>query len=473
MKVLYATSEAYPFAMSGGLADVAGALPKALRRRLVGCRIVLPLYSTISDEMRDKMKFITNITVPVSWRRQYCGVFEAHLNGVIYYFIDNQYYFKRDGLYGYYDDAERFAFFSRAVLEILPHIDFKPDVIHCNDWQTALTPVYLDVFYRHDPFYSNMKTVFTVHNIQYQGKYGHELTGDVLGIPLENENVIEYDDCVNFMKGAFVTSHRITTVSPTYSHEIMDPYYSHGLDGILRELSGKVSGIVNGIDTDVYNPETDSLIYKNFTVDDLGGKAVNKAELQRELGLPAKPDVPVIGIVSRLADHKGFDLVKHVFEDIMKADVQFAILGSGEWEFEAFFHEMAAKYPDKVAFRCGFIPQLAHKIYAGADIFLMPSKSEPCGLAQMVALRYGTIPIVRETGGLNDTIQDSGDGEGNGFTFKSYNAHDMLEAVWRAIAGYNERDGWTTLVKRAMNCDNSWGRSAGEYIKLYKEIIGK
>lgn len=473
MKVLYATSEAYPFAMSGGLADVAGALPKALRRRLVGCRIVMPLYSTIPEKLRENMKFITNITVPVAWRRQYCGVFEAHVNGVIYYLIDNQYYFKRDSLYGFYDDAERYAFFSRAVLEILPHIDFKPDVIHCNDWQTALTPVYLNLFYRYDKFYSDIKTVFTVHNIQYQGKYGDELIEDVLGIPYEAKNIIEYDGCINFMKAAFVTSDRITTVSPTYSREIMDPYFAHGLDGILRDLSGKLTGIVNGIDVDVYNPETDDMIYKNFTADDMSGKAENKAQLQKELGLPQKADVPVIGIVSRLADHKGFDLVKCVIEDILKADVQLVVLGSGEWEFEMLFHEMSKKYPEKVAFRNGFIPQLAHKIYAGADIFLMPSKSEPCGLAQMVALRYGTIPIVRQTGGLNDTIRDSGDGIGNGFTFACYNAHDMLEAIWRAIGGYADKEGWATLKKRAMLCDNSWGRSAGEYIKLYKQIMGK
>ncbi len=473
MKVLYATSEAYPFAMSGGLADVAGALPKALRRRLVGCRIVMPLYETIDEDVRKNMKFITNITVPVAWRRQYCGIFEAKANGVIYYLIDNQYYFKRSGLYGYFDDAERYAFFARAVLEILPYIDFKPDIIHCNDWQTALTPVYLNLFYKYDPFYSNIKTVFTVHNIQYQGKYGKELREDVLGIPYEAENIIEYDGGINFMKAAFVTCDKITTVSPTYSREIMDPFFSHGLDPILKEMSGKLTGIVNGIDTDVYNPETDPMIYKNFSAEDMSGKAVNKAELQKELGLPQNADTPLIGIVSRLADHKGFDLVKCVFEDMLKADVQFAILGSGEWEFEIFFHEMSKKYPDKVAFRNGFIPQLAHKIYAGADIFLMPSKSEPCGLAQMVALRYGTIPIVRQTGGLNDTIRDSGDNIGNGFTFAMYNAHDMLETVWRAIGGYMNKEGWQTLSHRAMECDNSWSRSASDYIKLYKEIMNR
>lgn len=471
MKVLYASSEALPFAMSGGLADVAGALPKALRKRFIGCRVVMPLYSSISEELRSKMTFVCSITVPVAWRRQYCGVFEAHMDGVIYYLIDNQYYFNREGMYGHYDDAERFAFFSRAVLEIIPHIGFTPDIIHCNDWQTALIPVYLDTFYKYDDLYKNMKTVFTIHNIQYQGKYGKELIGDVLGIPYERESIIEYDDCVNFMKGAIQCSNKVTTVSPTYSKEILDPYYSHGLDSILKEFTYKLTGIVNGIDVDVYNPETDKLIYKNFTADDMGAKAYNKQKLQEELGLPVRDNAPVIGIVTRLVKHKGLDLVKCVFEEILKADVQFAILGSGEWEFESFFNEMAQKYPDKVGLKIGFNPQLAHRIYAGADIFLMPSQSEPCGLAQMVALRYGTIPIVRETGGLNDTISDSGDGVGNGFTFKSYNAHDMLNTVWRALEGYSDKQGWQTLKERAMRCDNSWGTSANAYIKLYKEIL--
>lgn len=473
MKVLFASSEAYPFAMSGGLADVAGSLPKALRKRLIGCRIVMPLYSCISDELRQKMTFITSITVSVAWRRQYCGIFEAHLDGVIYYFIDNQYYFKREGLYGHYDDAERFAFFSRAVLDIIPHIGFTPDIIHCNDWQTALIPVYLNSMYRGQEIYDNIKTVFTIHNIQYQGKYGHELNGDVLGLPYECESLVEYDGCVNFMKGAIQCADKVTTVSPTYAHEILDPYYSHGLDGILKQFTYKLTGIVNGIDYDVYNPETDSLIYKNYTVDDLENKAYNKQMLRKETGLPERADAPVIGIVTRLVKHKGLDLVKCVFEELLRADLQFVILGSGEWEFETFFHEMASKYPDKVALRLGFNPQLAHKIYAGADIFLMPSQSEPCGLAQMVALRYGTIPIVRQTGGLNDTVSDSGDGEGNGFTFKSYNAHDMENTVWRAIAGYKDKKGWDILRRRAMQCDNSWGISANAYIRLYRDIAGR
>lgn len=471
MKVLYVSSEAYPFAMSGGLADVAGALPKALRKRFVGCRVIMPLYSSISEEMCKKMKFICSITVPVSWRRQYCGIFEASENGVTYYFIDNQYYFKRDGLYGHYDDAERFAFFSRAVIEALPYLNFKPEIIHCNDWQTALVPIYLNAFYRENELYKDIKTVFTIHNIQYQGKYGYELFGDVLGLPEEYGSILEYDDCINFMKGAIQCANKVTTVSPTYAREILDPYYSHGLDSILKQFTYKLTGIVNGIDVEVYNPETDPLIYKNYTAETIEDKAFNKKCLQEELGLPQKADSPIIGIVTRLVKHKGIDLVKCVFEELLKADIQFAILGSGEWEFETFFHEMSKKYPDKVGLKLGFKPQLAHRIYAGADIFLMPSQSEPCGLAQMVALRYGTVPIVRKTGGLNDTISDSGDGVGNGFTFESYNAHDMENTVWRALAGFADKEGWNILRLRGMNCDNSWRTSANAYIGLYKEML--
>ena len=473
MKVLFCASEAYPFAMSGGLADVAGALPKALRKRFVGCRVVLPLYDCVPQELRDKMTFVGSITVPVSWRRQYCGIFEAHIDGVIYYLLDNQYYFKRDGLYGHYDDAERFAFFSRAVLEIIPHIGFTPDIIHCNDWQSALVPVYLTEFYRHDPLYSNIKTVFTIHNIQYQGKYGFELYNDVLGLPEGSESIVSYDDCVNFMKGGIQCCDKITTVSPTYSREILDPYFSHGLDAILSEFTYKLTGIVNGIDCEVYNPETDSLIYKNFSKDDLENKAYNKKCLQEEMHLPVREDVPVIAMVTRLVNHKGIDLVKCVFEELLKADLQFVILGSGEWEFENFFNEMAEKYPEKVSLYLGFNQTLAHKIYAGADMFLMPSQSEPCGLAQMIALRYGTVPIVRQTGGLNDTITDSGDGKGNGFTFASYNAHDMQEAVWRSIGAYADRDGWEILRRRCIECDNSWSASANAYIKLYKDALSQ
>ncbi len=471
MKILYASSEAYPFAMSGGLADVAGALPKALRRRLVGCRVVMPLYGSIPEELKSEMKFITSITVPVAWRRQYCGIFEARYNGIVYYLLDNQYYFKREGLYGHYDDGERFAFFSRAVLEIIPYIDYTPDIIHCNDWQTAMVPVYHDRFYKSNPLYSNIKTVFTIHNIQYQGKFGYELIGDVLGLSDEDKGLVEYDGCVNLMKAAIQCSHKVTTVSPTYAKEILTPEYAHGLDGILKEYEYKLCGIINGIDTAVYDPETDKNLYANYSALDFSDKKINKAELQKEMGLPEKNDTPLIGIVSRLVKHKGFDLVKEAFEDMLKQDLQFVALGSGDWEFETYLYEMAKKYPDKVAYKTGFIPSLARKIYAGADIFLMPSQSEPCGLAQMISLRYGTIPIVRSTGGLNDTITDSGDGLGNGFVFSDYTAGAMANTVYRALEGYKTREGWNILVKRALDCDNSWNVSAGSYIKLYKDVM--
>ena len=473
MKVLYVASEANPFMASGGLGDVAGSLPIALRKRLIGCRVVMPLYDSIKQEYKDEMKFITSISVPVSWRRQYCGIFEAKRNGVIFYFLDNQYYFKRDGIYGHYDDAERFAFFSRAVLEIIPHLDWKPDIIHCNDWQSALTPLYYSCYYANQPGYENIKTVFTIHNIQYQGKCGDELLNDVLGIAPEYNNLILYDGLVNFMKAGIECANKVTTVSPTYAKEILDPWYSYGLDPILNQRSWKLSGILNGIDTDSYNPATDPNIFKNYDESNFKeGKAVNKKELQQAMGMAVRDDVPLVGIVSRLAGHKGFDLMKAVLEkSLWERDIQYVVLGSGEWQYESFFRELHNKYPDKVGVTIGFIPELARKIYAGADMFLMPSKSEPCGLSQMVSLRYGTIPIVRETGGLKDSITDSGDGEGNGFTFKTYDAYDMLGAIYRAVDAYSNKDYWQTLVKRALECDMSWGKSANEYIKMYKALV--
>ena len=472
MKVLYAASEALPFIASGGLADVAGSLPQALRKRLIGCRVVMPLYDGIKQELKDSMKFITNISVPVAWRRQYCGIFEARAGGVIYYLLDNQYYFKRDALYGFYDDAERFAFFSRAILEILPHIDFKPDIIHCNDWQTALTPLYYSTMYANQPGYENIKTVLTIHNIQYQGVYGEELLDNVVGIDHAHKSLIEYDGAVNLMKGGIECANAVTTVSPSYAKEILDPWYSHGLDTILRDRSYKLRGILNGIDVENYNPETDKDVFKNYSVDNMRGKAVNKRELQKLLGLPEKSDTPVMGMVSRLVSHKGLDLCKAVLDELLSTtDIQLVVLGSGDYQYEEFFRGLAERYPDKVGLCLGFIPDLARKIYAGSDMFLMPSKSEPCGLSQMVALRYGSIPIVRETGGLRDSVRDSGDGEGNGFVFSSYNAHDMLHSIRRAVEGYQDKKGWAILVKRAMESDNSWGKSANEYIKMYKEVL--
>ena len=471
MKVLYATSEALPFAASGGLADVAGSLPKALRTRLIGCRVVLPLYESVPQQLRDSMTFLTSLSVPVAWRRQYCGVFEAKYNGVIYYLLDNQYYFKRPGLYGHYDDAERFAFLARAVLEMLSFIDFHPDIIHANDWQTALIPVYYRLFYDQREGYENMKMVDTIHNIQYQGKYGMEILEDVFGIPQSAKSIVEQDGCVNLMKGAIEMADRVTTVSPTYAEELLDPWYAHGLDTILRLRSFKLSGILNGIDTDSYNPETDPDIYAHYTAEDPSGKAENKRALQERLGLPQRPEAPLIGMVTRLVSHKGLDLVKYVLDELLQADVQMVLLGSGDWTYENFFREAQDRHREKFCYCAGFVPELARKIYAGADIFLMPSKSEPCGLSQMVACRYGAVPVVRETGGLKDSITDCGDGYGIGFTFKTYNANDMLAAIHRALGAYANPEDWPLLVDRALKADFSWGRSANEYIRLYRALL--
>ena len=409
MNILYTASEALPFIASGGLADVAGSLPAAINAEGHDCRVVIPYYSSIRQELKDKLTYVTNFTVPVAWRNQYCGVFTGVVNGVTYYLLDNEYYFQRNGLYGFYDDAERFIFFSRAVLELLRYIDFKPNVINANDWQTALVPVYYDIFYRYQQGYEDIKTVFTIHNIQYQGQYGLELINDIMGIPLYHTDLLSYDGDVNFMKAAIETADKVTTVSPSYAWEILDPWYSHGLDRELVNKQYKLCGILNGIDQKIYDPATDPVIAKNYSL-------------------------------------------------------------NGEKIYEDFFSEMHYRYPDRVGLTIGFVPELSKKIYAGADMFLMPSQSEPCGLAQMIALRYGTIPIVRETGGLRDSIHDAGDKSGNGFTFKSYNAHDMLDAVVRARAYYDDKMKWGRLVNTALKQDFSWTKSAKDYIALYNDI---
>lgn len=470
MNILFAASEAVPFAASGGLADVVGSLPKYINAKGHNCCVVIPLYSAISDELRCQMTFVKNITVDVSWRKQYCGIFKATQNGIDYYFIDNEYYFSRDGLYGFYDDCERFVFFDRAVLEMLRHIDFKPDIIHCHDWQTALIPVYYNVYYKYQQGYDNIKNIFTVHNIEYQGRYGREVLGELMGIPMYNAGLLEYDGYINMMKGAFETADRITTVSPSYAWEILDPWYAHSLDRILVTKQYKLKGILNGIDYDLYNPQNDSAIAGSFSADDISGKAECKKALLKELNL-ADGDEAIIGIVTRFVGHKGIDLIRCVFEDMVRMGIKFAVLGSGEKIYEDFFREMSTRYPDRVSVTLGFVPELSHKIYAGADMFLMPSQSEPCGLAQMIAMRYGTIPIVRETGGLRDTVHDNGGVNGNGFTFKTYNANDMLDAVKRAKRDYENKSVWNALVKRAMKCDYSWASSADIYIKLYNDVM--
>ena len=345
MKVLYVSSEALPFAASGGLADVAGSLPGALTRRRTPCRVIMPLYGCVTADQRASMRFITSIMVPVSWRRQYCGIFETKYNGVTYYLLDNEYYFKRDTLYGHYDDGERFAFFSRAVLEALPYLDFKPDIIHCNDWQSALVPVYYSTMYANREGYAGIKTIFTIHNIQYQGIYGKDILGDVFGLGEEHASLVEFGDCINLMKGGIECADRVTTVSNTYAGEILDPWFSHGLHPILLERSYKLSGILNGIDTKSYDPETDKDIFYNFSAKSPENKAKDKAALQELFGLPVNADTPLIGIVSRLVAHKGFDLIKRVMWDLVAStDMQLVLLGSGDWEYESFFKELAAAF---------------------------------------------------------------------------------------------------------------------------------
>jgi len=472
LNILFAASEATPYIASGGLADVAGSLPAAVTQKGHDCRIVLPLYKGINPHFRASMTFITHMTVDVSWRKQYCGIFTAICNGVTYYFLDNEYYFGRDGIYGFFDDCERFVFYSRAVLEMLRYIDFKPDIINANDWQAAMIPVYYEVFYKYQQGYENIKNVFTIHNIQYQGNYGKEVLNEVMGLPMYHMSLLEYDGGVNMMKGAIETADKVTTVSPSYAWEILDPWYSHGMDRILRTKQYKLSGILNGIDVNGYDPETDEIIEKNYSARSTVGKKVCKAKLLAELGLQ-EGNEPVIGIVTRFVSHKGIDLIKYVFEDLIKVGFKFVILGSGEKIYEDFFKEMEWRYKDKVSVSLGFIPELSRKIYSGADMFLMPSQSEPCGLAQMIAMRYGTIPIVRETGGLRDTVRDCGGENGNGFTFKTYNAHDMFDACMRAKAAYEDKRGWNRIIKRDMAEDFSWANSAELYIKLYHELTDK
>lgn len=471
MKILFACSECSPFAASGGLADVAGSLPAALQKEGAECRVIMPLYGSIGLQWRANMTFLTSFGVPLSWRVAHCGVFTMQYGGVQYYFLDNEQYFKREGgIYGYFDEAERFAFFSKAVLETLTHIDYEPDVIHCNDWQTALIPVYLNVFYREVPKLSRTHTVFTIHNIQYQGQFGLDVAGDVCGLPDWAIGKVEFHGDLNMMKGALEECERISTVSPTYAREILDPFFGHGLDEILRQKEWKLCGILNGIDTVGYNPSRDHALAANFSARKPEGKALCKAALQQQMHLPEEPDTPILAMVSRLVSHKGFDLVEYAMENMLRMGMQVVILGSGEQQYEDFFHEMQRRHPRQVAFTCGFMPTLSRQIYAGADFFLMPSQSEPCGLAQMIALRYGTIPIVRSTGGLADSIIDwDTPGGGCGFTFQSYNADDMLGAVRRAMGLYHS-EYRAEMLPRALKCDFSWRRSAKQYMAMYLGI---
>lgn len=468
MKVLYAASEAAPFAKSGGLADVAGALPKELVRDGIDARVVMPLYGNI--KFRETIQYMTHFKVPVGWRMQHCGLFSTVRDGVTFYFLDNEYYFKREkALYGYYDDGERFAFFSRAILEMLRCIDFVPDVLNCNDWESALTPLYLNLYYRHDLRFAKIKTVFSIHNIAYQGQYGLDILGDTCGIYGEDVSQAEYNGDANFMKAAIVSCDEISTVSPTYAQEILDPWFAHNLDPLLHEHQYKLKGILNGIDFDVNNPATDPVIAKNYDASSVhDGKAVCKQALIEHFGLE-NDGSPVMGMVTRLVGHKGLDLVREIGDKLIEEGIQLVILGTGETEFEEYFADLAARHPGRAGVLIGFDVVLAQKIYAGCDLFLMPSKSEPCGLSQMVSCRYGTLPIVRETGGLKDSIHN-GD---NGFTFGGYEAGLLLDACLRAKSTYGDKAAWDAQVQRAMACDFSWKAAAKQYEAMYEEVIAR
>lgn len=471
MKILFAASEVAPFVKTGGLADVAGSLPAALATHGHDVRVILPLYSDIGEEWREQMTFVDHFHFPLSWRNSYCGLFQLKRGDVTYYFVDNEYYFKRHSLYGHFDDGERFAYFSRAVIEAPDHLDWAPDIIHCNDWQTAMVPVFYRVLYQYHQEFENIRIIYTIHNIQYQGVYGKEVVTELMGIPTYHTSLLEFDGMVNLMKGAIETADRVTTVSPTYAKEILDPWYSYGMDRALVRRQDGIVGILNGIDVVGYDPETDSNLKKHYSVTKIAGKKECRAALLHECGL-TDSDAPVVGIVTRFVAHKGIQLVQQTFQEMLQLGCRFVVLGSGERLYEDFFREMQAEYPDQVHVTVGFVPAMARRIYGGADIFLMPSQNEPCGLAQMVAMRYGTIPVVRETGGLKDSVFDAGGKNGNGFTFKTYDAYDMLDAVKRACELFADKRKWNALVRHAMKCDYSWNVSAEKYVELYRSLLG-
>ena len=472
MKVLFAASEALPFIKVGGLGDVMGALPKELNKMGVDARVVIPFYDSIPQDLRQKAKYLKNFNVYLGWRESYCGVFELKQDGVTYYFIDNEMYFKRGNVYGEFDDGERFAFFSKAVVELIRQVDFYPDIIHANDWHTALVPVYLNYFYRFIEGYRNIKTVLSIHNIEFQGKYDPYILGNIFGLDIEAKPVLMYDGCLNLLKGGIESSNVITTVSESYAQEIKDPYFSYGLQNILIPREYKLKGILNGIDTDLYNPETDKYIKTNYSEATKHLKRFNKKDLQECLDLEVNPDKPIIAMVTRLTPQKGLDLVRAVIGRIMELDVQLVILGTGYREYEDFFREWQGIRPDKMRAIIEFSNEWASKIYAGADFFLMPSKSEPCGLAQMIAMRYGTIPIVHTVGGLKDTVTpyNPEEGTGRGITFNSFNADDMFNAIERACGLFSDKQHFLNVKKNAMAGDYSWSKSAKEYVDLYKSI---
>ncbi|MDR0286093.1 MAG: glycogen synthase GlgA [Clostridiales bacterium] len=473
MKVLFVTTELYPFIKTGGLADVSYSLPKALHELGVDVRIIIPKYSGISQDYTNKMSLLSSFGVPVGWRNQYCGLQYLNYEGIPVYFTDNEYYFKRDGCYGYFDDGERFAFFSRAVMESVKYMDddFIPDVIHCNDWHTAVIPLFLKDIYYSDPLFENTRTIFTIHNLKYQGNFGANVLEELLSLNMGyyNEDKLKFRDGISFMKAGIVYSDVITTVSETYASEIQTPFYGEGLDGLLREKSWKLRGILNGIDFKMYNPATDTAIARKYSSKSIKRKPENKAALQRKMNLPVNEDVPIIGIVSRLVRQKGFDLVTCVMEDILKMNLQLVVLGSGDTDYQDFFEYYASAYPGKISVYIGFDDTLSREIYAGADMFLMPSLFEPCGIGQMIAMRYGTVPIVRETGGLKDTVIPYNEftGDGRGFSFANFNAHEMLEVIRYALVQFENKEAWNKIMLTDMACNFNWSKQAKKYLDIY------
>lgn len=474
-KILFVGAEAMPFAATGGLGDVLGSLPAAIKaagKKNVDVRVIMPLYSVITQDWRSKMREEAVFEVQLSWRRKYCGIYSLEKEGVVYYFVDNEYYFKRRGLYGEYDDGERYAFFCMAVMEFLCRSEWKPDILHAHDWQAALSIVYLNRKYRLVKGFYDIKTVFTIHNIEYQGKYDFAILGDVFGLTTEDHGIMEYGDCINLMKAAIECADRVTTVSPRYAEEILGDEYSHGLSSILNKYSFKLSGILNGIDYNYYNPHKDEVLVQNYTkVSAIGGKADCKLDLQRTLGLPQRTDAPLVAIISRLAAHKGIDLVAGISPKMLSGDVQFVVLGRGEQRFENFFVGLEHRYPDRMRAIIDYDRELSRRIYAAADIFVMPSKSEPCGLSQMIASRYGAIPVVRETGGLYDSIKGYWEHddiiEGNGFTFANYSEDELIDRIWAAMTVWHDMPRRKKLISRIMSEDFSWNSSAKKYLELY------
>ena len=470
MKILYVTSEANPFAASGGLGDVMGALPAAVAAEGHECGVILPLYDSVKPIYRDKMELVLDMSFNHGWRHTGASVYKLTNNNVTYYFVENHYYFERGKLYGEFDDAERFAFFSRAVVEFMLHSGNIPDILHANDWQSAPCVIYIKTEYAHIEAIRNIKTVYTIHNIEYQGKFGMEILGDVFGISPMFKGVVEYDGCINLMKGAIISADFITTVSPNYAAELEHDFFAFGLSNIIRDSRHKIRGVINGIDYDYFSPEKGGDIYYSYNTRTYkSGKAKNKAAFQAEVGLPVEADVPLVVMITRFASQKGIDLVLHIMDEFLCENVQVAVLGTGEKEYENAFRAMEARHPNFKAL-IKFDRVISKKMYASADIFLMPSKSEPCGLAQMIACSYGTVPVVRSVGGLYDSIRKYGEEGANGFRFDNYNAHELLFTLKDALALYQDKKKWNALTASAKKSNFTWENSAKEYISIYPKI---